>query len=496
VGVRVPSSAQKNLKLQLISNLQAQSVCLLLLPKQNRDKNKSFIFFSLLHYKSAKAKKKMLNSQSHLALVTAVNATHYMPAKLQKYPSGWLIDYYVEDPKTQQLRRKKVKVTRIMSRFPTKNEAMRHLNSIVAALNIRLASGWNPLLYTSNNTEPIPVFEPANVSNTLPVTTLLAENTTQGECIVIAHREEKQLTAEELRMQTPFAEASKKYLEETIKEKRPDTIRSYTSFISIFRNWVKTKVKDVKCTELKGCLISDFMDYVYNERKVSATTYNNYVKMGRAIFTWMVDKYYISENEFSKVKLKKKEEKSRTVVDTETRAKIKGYLLENNPNYMIICKLVYNTLLRPKEIRMLKVNDIQIEQKTVRVRSEVSKNKKERIVPLTQDLINDFERIGVNKALPDHYVFSEQLRPGKNKISDAYMRKYWDKMRKRLKLSENMVLYSLRDSGMTDMIKLAKFDDISVMQLADHHSLEMTTIYTKHVDPNLQKLIYENSPVF
>ena len=437
----------------------------------------------------------MSNLQSHLALVTAVNATHYMPAALQKYPSGWLIDYYVEDPNTQKLRRFKIKVARMMSRFPTKVTAMRHVNSIVAALNIRLASGWNPLLYVSDNTEPIPVFEPVSVSKTIPITTLLADKASRGECIVITPKEEKQPMEEEKRLQTPFSEVYKKYLDEALKEKRPDTIRSYSSFISILSNWLKTKTKDIKCVELKGYIISDFMDYVYNERKVSGTTYNNYVKMGRAIFAWMVDKYYIAKNEFANVKLKKKEQKSRIVIDVKTRGEIKNYLEQNNPNYLIICKLVYNTLLRPKEIRMLRISDVLLEQKTVRVRSEVAKNQKERIVPLTQELVDDFMRIGVDKAMADHYLFSEKLCPGKNKISDAYMRKYWDKMRKRLKLSENMVLYSLRDSGMTDMIKNG-IDPLSVQQLADHHSLEMTTIYTKHIDPNLQKLIYENSPNF
>jgi len=75
------------------------------------------------------------------------------------------------------------------------------------------------------------------------------------------------------------------------------------------------------------------------------------------------------------------------------------------------------------------------------------------------------------------------------------MRKYWDKMRKRLKMSDNMVLYSLRDSGMTDMIQ-SGINPLSVQKLADHHSLEMTSVYTNHVDPNLQKLIYEKSPDF
>jgi len=435
-------------------------------------------------------------TQSHLALVTAVNATHYMPATLQKYPSGWLIDYYVEDPNTLKLKRFKIKVARMMSRFPTKNEALRHVNSVVAALNIRLASGWNPLLYTSDNTEPVPVFEPVNVSKTLPVITVLAENTTQGECIVLSPKVEKQPTEEELRMQTPFSEASKKYLDEALREKRPDTIRSYSSFIGIFSNWLKTRFENAKCADLKGCVIADFMDYVYNEREVSGTTYNNYVKMGRAIFTWMVDKYYILQNEFTKIKLKKKEKKSRILIDDKTRGKIKEYLELNKPNYLTICKLVYNTLLRPKEIRMLKVSDILLDEKLIQVRSEVAKNQKERFVPLTAELVNDFKRMGVDKAPEDFYVFSENLCPGKGRISDGYMGKYWDRMREKLRFSKNMVLYSLRDSGMTDMIKVSKFDDISVMQLADHHSLEMTTVYTRHVDPNLQKLVYENSPAF
>jgi len=239
----------------------------------------------------------MSNLQSHLALVTAVNATRYLPATLQKYSSGWLIDYYVEDPETQKLKRKKIKVTRIMSRFPTKTEALRHVNSIVAALNIRLASGWNPLLYTTDNTVPIPVFEPKNVNltNTLPVATLLAEKATQGECIVIAPKEEKQLTQEELRMQTSFAEAIQKYMDETFKEKRPDSIRSYSSFINIFKNWLKTKIVDVKCADLKGCLISDFMDYVYNERKVSATTYNKLVLIKPCRITMCSANNYVPE---------------------------------------------------------------------------------------------------------------------------------------------------------------------------------------------------------
>jgi integrase len=58
-----------------------------------------------------------------------------------------------------------------------------------------------------------------------------------------------------------------------------------------------------------------------------------------------------------------------------------------------------------------------------------------------------------------------------------------------------MQQYSLRDTGIFDMIKNG-IDDLSVMQHANHHSLEMTTIYANHVDPHLADIIREKSPKF
>jgi site-specific recombinase XerD len=58
-----------------------------------------------------------------------------------------------------------------------------------------------------------------------------------------------------------------------------------------------------------------------------------------------------------------------------------------------------------------------------------------------------------------------------------------------------MQQYSLRDSGIFEMLKKG-IDPLSVQQLADHHSLEMTTIYANHLDPNLQRIIVDNAPKF
>lgn len=74
-------------------------------------------------------------------------------------------------------------------------------------------------------------------------------------------------------------------------------------------------------------------------------------------------------------------------------------------------------------------------------------------------------------------------------------RKHWDIMRKDLKLPQEMQLYSLRDTGINNMLK-AGIDPLTVMQAADHHDLSMTTRYANHIDPNLMNTLLEKAPSF
>lgn len=68
-------------------------------------------------------------------------------------------------------------------------------------------------------------------------------------------------------------------------------------------------------------------------------------------------------------------------------------------------------------------------------------------------------------------------------------------MRKELVLPQEMQLYSLRDTGINNMLK-AGIDPLTVMQAADHHDLSMTTRYANHADPNLMRTLQEQAPDF
>lgn len=129
----------------------------------------------------------MPTNHNRLAVSSQYSAVNYLPATLKTNKSGWLIEYYVENPQTQELQRKKIRLQRLLDRYPSKAEAKKHINNIILALNMKLSTGWNPFF--------------------------------QGE---------------DSRMYTPLKEVAQKYLVEIEKNLRIATYRTYKTFINVF----------------------------------------------------------------------------------------------------------------------------------------------------------------------------------------------------------------------------------------------------------------------
>jgi len=392
-------------------------------------------------------------NQNRLAVSSAYAAVNYLPATLKTNKSGWLIEYYVENPQTQELARKRIKLQRLLNRYSTKGEAKKHINNIIVALNMKLSTGWNPYY--------------------------------QGE---------------ESRFYTPLLEVLEEFKVDVRKEHRKSTADSYVSFANIFGEWIEKVSPNIYCSMVSHSMIVQFMDYVQKERDgrdgdLSPRTYNNYIKNGSAFFTWMIDKCYCKENHFQKIKSKKVTEKKRVLIPNEKRVEIQKHLLENNVGYLAFLEMIYGALMRPKELLMLKVGDISLAEKTITVRPEVSKNGKRRVVPMTREIEELLLRMNVHRAPLEHYLFSSNQKPGKKQVSARYYRNIWGKLRKKFDLPKEMQQYSLRDTGITEMLKHG-VDPLSVKQLADHYSLSMTTIYSNHADPHLKELIRDKAPGF
>ena len=78
--------------------------------------------------------------------------------------------------------------------------------------------------------------------------------------------------------------------------------------------------------------------------------------------------------------------------------------------------------------------------------------------------------------------------PGTRQVSRRMLSKHWDKMRKSLKISAEYQYYSLKDTGITDMLN-KKVSNLAVRDQARHSSLSITNIYARVADKDANQEI-------
>lgn len=385
---------------------------------------------------------------STLQNFTEYRINSYLPAILKENKSGWIIEYYCENPATHILQRKQIKLQRILKRYRSVKDARVHINRMIVTLNTKLSGGWNPFF-----------------------------------------------NSEDARLYEKFSTVIDAFIREKTKENRENTLRSYVSFCKMLSEFVERNAPGLFASMFGQLLAVRYMEYMYSERNVGANTFNNHLKMGRALFNWMKEKCYTKQNPFELIKPKPKTDKSRIIIPADVRQAIIKDLSEHNPQLLLISKLVYNSLIRPSEIKLLKIEYINLKERNIFIPKKIAKNKKDRFATINQDIITHFENMKLEQYPDNYFVFGEDLKPNAVHVNNGYYSKRWDKMRKRVGLPMEMQLYSLRDTGIHEMLK-SGIDDLSVMQHANHHSLEMTTLYANHHDPNLNELIFTKAPKF
>jgi integrase/recombinase XerD len=227
---------------------------------------------------------------------------------------------------------------------------------------------------------------------------------------------------------------------------------------------------------------SAFLNELYRDETISNKTWNNYLTFFRSLWNWMVEQQYAVQNQFSGFTKKQAERKQRIVIPAQDREKIKEHLAINDPHLLMVSLLVFHALLRPKEISMLKPEYFMLHKQVIRIPAAVAKNRNERMATIPDALMPFLVEWDFNGAKTGDFIWSQNLVPGSRPIKSTRWSQKWNKLRNEVKLPKEMVLYSLRDSGIVQLLQ----DGISprdVMLHADHSSLEITSQYVKQAFP-------------
>jgi len=364
---------------------------------------------------------------------------NFKPAQYYKGKECY-VAYHVVNPFTKQWVRKKIKVNHIHK----PSERQRYASMLVYTINEKLYDGWNPFL----------------------------DDIGGSGC-------------PSLRV------AVEEFVSLKAKSLRPDSMRCYRSWADSFLTWLDEHgLSDDYVALFSRENAVRYMRYLELRGMVSKT-YNNYLTFMSTLFLYFVKREYIRDNPFDRIDRKRVESKVRNIIPSDVRHLIFDYFNDHCPTYIYLMILCYRYLIRPKEALMIRVGFIDFAEGLVTLPPDITKNHRWRTVALGDDVMSYFRTLSVFDS--DFYVFSSRYLPGTRLLTTRETGKTWAVMRNDLNLPSNFQFYSLKDTGITEMLE-SGMPSKMVKDLADHSSLEITERYLHKT--NAKKILEQNKLSF
>lgn len=269
---------------------------------------------------------------------------------------------------------------------------------------------------------------------------------------------------------------------------RPDSTKSYRSYLSVLSNWLR--FSDQKFTfieDLTKSTFVEFLDYIYITKKNSSTTRNNYLVWLVNFCGWCKEHGYMLENLAEGIKhLPKAKVKNRSTLSDQQLKELHDYCMQHNRSFLLVAQLIFYCFIRPKELSYLRIGDINLKEGLLKISGDISKNGKCASITLPIKVIHTMLDLEIFNYPSSYFIFSSNFEPGSNYLPPKRMSDFWFyHVRPDLKFSQNIKLYSLKDTGITH--RLHDTDSLSVRDQARHSDISITNIYAEKTSTASEK---------
>jgi integrase len=155
-----------------------------------------------------------------------------------------------------------------------------------------------------------------------------------------------------------------------------------------------------------------------------------------------------------------------------------NYCKEKNYTLYLAIKFLFHCFVRPGEMRFLKMEHIDFENKVISIPASISKNKKQQPIIIPDNFFNEIEHLQSFKN--SDYVIGKNKIGSCTTVSANYLNREHSKILKILNITGNYALYSWKHTGVIRAVKSGiNLKDLQ-MQLR-HHSLDMVNEYLKNL---------------
>ncbi len=281
------------------------------------------------------------------------------------------------------------------------------------------------------------------------------------------------------RTKRTIAYYSSQYLELHCKKLSKGTYDKRRSELRIFKKWlVKKKLDNIDVSEFTEENAQDFFKYL-DDKGRTGNTKNGYLLTIKSVWAIITKKYKFIADPFENVAKYKKSTIPQRPLKRGIVSVLKNELEKTDPQLWLAAQFMYYCFIRPKEMRFMKLINIDFFDGRITLESTITKANKTRIVEISDEflsiLINDYK---LNTYPEGYYIFTIKGLPGEKPVGKNYFWSRFDSVRKTIKKTKDYKFYGFKHTGAVAALSAgANIKDIQHQM--GHSSIDITDEYLK-----------------
>ena len=279
-----------------------------------------------------------------------------------------------------------------------------------------------------------------------------------------------------------------KYLEylKVVKKYSDKTIISYYDDLILYNEFLGNKF--INILDISYDTVKEYMKYLYS-LNIGKSSISRKLSSIRGLYNYLLREDLVKDNYFNKISNPKKDNYLPKFLKDDELNKLFSvckYDIAINQRNSVIIELLYATGIRVSELVNIRLSDIDLNERIIKV---LGKGSKERIV-----IFNNHTKKAIDIYLNDGYHIFNKVNSGYlilnkdgNKLSERYVRNIINKLVINAGLDIKISPHTFRHTFATDMLEDGS-DLMTVKELLGHESLNTTSIYTHVTNEQIRKV--------
>ena len=272
------------------------------------------------------------------------------------------------------------------------------------------------------------------------------------------------------------------------------SLQTYQSKLRIFLMWLEKHQYDkLRPAEITNIIIKDFFGDLIKGKEdkegLDRATIGNYRLIIHKFFEFCKKSQVVRDNPVFDIELplKKVDEAARPILDCDLE-RILTEAAKKSPQFLLACLFQMLCCCRPKELRFMKIKDVDVFNGVIYINNEGGKTGV-RNIQMPQILIDICKEMNIYQYNRELFLFGNNGEPGTVQLPINKLGNMFREIREKLKLPSTYKFYSFKHTGAGKLLESGA-TVIEVMKLLGHSSLESTIHYIhRHFGDKSEKVM-------